>query len=107
MQFVLSVLNFLFVVIGVTAFLRFVFNKITTFPTTEYHFLVILKKGSAEMALREVMEKSNMMLDKKEHRIYAIDAGLCNEDARVCEMIASQDSRVILCSKEELFEKIV
>ncbi len=102
MNLFLSILNFLFVIIGITAVLRFAVWKLTNSGKTDYHYITLLKDQNAEMTLREIIQKNKYEFDSGEKIIFAVDIGLDEETKSVCELISYYNPQIVFCQPEEL-----
>ena len=105
MELFLSILNFMFVIIGVAAVLRFAVWKLTS-CSCDYHYIVLLDGDDAELRLREAVEKNRFDINTRSKVVYAVNVGLDDETARACEMMSHDNPQIVFCRPEQLGELI-
>ena len=101
MEAFISAVNFIFVIIGVAATVRFLVMKLTS-VSAGYHYIVPLKDKDAEMTLRDVLEKNKFEAENRGRVIFAVDMGLDRETARACEMMSFDHPQIVFCLPEDL-----
>ena len=102
MNLVLSVLEFLFVLLGVAALLRYLVWKLAYDGDARCYWVVPLYNGSAELAIRSALEKNRYEFDRYTCVLFAVDMGLDGEEACACQMISLDHPQVVYCKPEEL-----
>lgn len=107
MNWLLTVLEMIFVILGVATMLRYLVWKFTSDPACDSHILVLLRDGCAEWSLRSTLEKNKHDIDTRSCLVYAVDMGLSSEEAHICEMFSLRHPQVIYCKPEELSELLL